>query len=68
MIVTIFNSKIKHYEPSLFGLIESITLDILDNHEHTNFGSNLNPLYANILTLKKPFGQPVRYQLLTEVM
>jgi hypothetical protein len=36
MIVTTFKSKIKHYDLGFFGLIESITLDILDNYEHTN--------------------------------
>lgn len=36
MIVTIFKSKIKHYDLGFFGLVESITLDILDNYEQTN--------------------------------
>jgi hypothetical protein len=36
MIVTIFKSKIKHYDLSFFGLVESLTLDILDNYEETN--------------------------------
>ena len=36
MIVTIFKPKIKHYDLGFFGLIESITLDILDNYDQTN--------------------------------
>jgi hypothetical protein len=36
MIVTVFKPKIKHYNLGFFGLIESITLDILDNYEQTN--------------------------------
>jgi hypothetical protein len=36
MIVTIFKPKIKHYDLDFFGLIESITLDILDNYDQTN--------------------------------
>jgi hypothetical protein len=36
MIVTIFKSKIKHYDLSFFGLVESLTLDVLDNYEQTN--------------------------------
>jgi hypothetical protein len=36
MIVTIFKPKIKHYNLGFFGLIESITLDILDNYDQTN--------------------------------
>jgi hypothetical protein len=36
MIVTIFKSKIKHYDLSSFGLVESLTLDVLDNYEQTN--------------------------------
>ena len=35
-ITTIFRSKIKHYDLGLFGFIESITLDLLDNYEQTN--------------------------------
>ena len=35
-IVTIFKPKIKHYNLGFFGLIESITLDILDNYDQTN--------------------------------
>jgi hypothetical protein len=35
-IVTIFKSKIKHYDLSFFGLVESLTLDVLDNYEQTN--------------------------------
>jgi hypothetical protein len=35
-IVTIFKPKIKHYDLGFFGLIESITLDILDNYDQTN--------------------------------
>ena len=36
MIVTMFKSKIKYYDLGFFGLIESTTLDILDNYEQTN--------------------------------
>lgn len=36
IIVTMFKSKIKQYDLSFFGLIEFITLDILDNYEQTN--------------------------------
>jgi hypothetical protein len=36
MIITIFKSKIRQYDLGFFGLIESITLDILDNYEQTN--------------------------------
>jgi hypothetical protein len=36
MIVTILKPKIKHYDLGFFGLIESITLDILDNYDQTN--------------------------------
>jgi hypothetical protein len=36
MIVTVFKPKIKHYDLGFFGLIESITLDILDNYDQTN--------------------------------
>ena len=36
MIVTILRSKIKHYDLSFFGLVESLTLDVLDNYEQTN--------------------------------
>jgi hypothetical protein len=36
MIITIFKPKIKHYDLGFFGLIESITLDILDNYDQTN--------------------------------
>jgi hypothetical protein len=35
-IITIFKSKIRQYDLGFFGLIESITLDILDNYERTN--------------------------------
>ena len=35
-IVTVFKPKIKHYDLGFFGLIESITLDILDNYDQTN--------------------------------
>ena len=35
-ITTIFRSKIKHYDLGLFGFIESITLDLLDNYEQAN--------------------------------
>jgi hypothetical protein len=35
-IVTIFKSKIKQYDLGFFGLVESLTLDILDNYEQTN--------------------------------
>jgi hypothetical protein len=36
MIVTIFKPKIKYYDLGFFGLVESLTLDILDNYEQTN--------------------------------
>lgn len=36
MIVTIFKSKIKQYDLGFFGLVESLTLDMLDNYEQTN--------------------------------
>lgn len=36
MIVAIFKSKIKHYDLGFFGLVESLTLDILDNYDQTN--------------------------------
>jgi len=36
IIVTMFKSKIKQYDLSFFGFVESITLDILDNYEKTN--------------------------------
>lgn len=36
VIVTIFRSKIQHYDLSFFGLVESLTLDVLDNYEQTN--------------------------------
>ena len=35
-IVTIFKSKIRQYDLGFFGLVESLTLDILDNYEQTN--------------------------------
>ena len=35
-IVSIFKSKIKQYDLSFFGFIESLTFDILDNYELTN--------------------------------
>ena len=35
-IITIFKSKIRQYDLGFFGLIESITLDIVDNYEQTN--------------------------------
>lgn len=35
IIVTMFKSKIKQYDLSFFGLVEFITLDILDNYEQT---------------------------------
>ena len=36
IIVTMFKSQIKQYDLSFFGLVEFITLDILDNYEQTN--------------------------------
>src|ERR671932_2019124 len=35
-IVTIFKSKIKHYDLSFIGHVESFTYNILDNYESTN--------------------------------
>ncbi len=35
-IITIFKSKIRRYDLGFFGLIESITLDIVYNYEQTN--------------------------------
>jgi hypothetical protein len=35
-IVSIFKSKIKHYDLGFFGYIESFAFTILDNHELTN--------------------------------
>jgi hypothetical protein len=35
-IITIFKSKIRQYDLGFFGLIESITLDIVDNYEQTS--------------------------------
>jgi len=35
-IVTLFKSKIKNYDLSFFGLVESFTFNILDNYELTN--------------------------------
>jgi hypothetical protein len=36
IIVTIIKPKIKQYDLSFFGLVETLTLDITDNYEHTN--------------------------------
>ena len=35
-IVSIFKSKIKHYDLGFFGYVESFAFTILDNHELTN--------------------------------
>jgi hypothetical protein len=35
-IVSMFKSKVKQYDLSFFGFIESLTFDILDNYELTN--------------------------------
>jgi len=35
-IVSIFKSKIKHYDLGFFGFVESFAFTILDNHELTN--------------------------------
>jgi hypothetical protein len=36
IIVSIFRSKINHYEFSFFGVLESLLFDIIDNYENTN--------------------------------
>jgi hypothetical protein len=35
-MVTVFKSKIKQYELSFFGFVESIVFDIIDNYDLTN--------------------------------
>ena len=50
IIVTMFNSKIKQYDLRFFGLVEFITLDILDNYEQTNLMLVTDSLsYSHIL-------------------
>jgi hypothetical protein len=54
MIVTVFKPKIKHYDLGFFGLIESITLAILDNYDQTNLVLVTDSLYyIPILKMKK---------------
>ena len=36
IIVSIFRSKINHYEFSFFGVLESLLFDIIDNYENAN--------------------------------
>jgi hypothetical protein len=35
-MVTVFKSKIKQYELSFFGFVESIVFDVIDNYDLTN--------------------------------
>jgi hypothetical protein len=35
-IIAVFRSKIKHYDLSFFGALESLLFDIIDNYENTN--------------------------------